>query len=295
MTDRLAFLQPYLAERRELVDGALHRLFPAGDPAKLHEACCWALFGGGKRLRPVLVLAAAELFGADPQDALPAACAVEMIHTYSLIHDDLPCMDDDSMRRGRPTTHVQFGEALALLAGDALLTQAFATVGEAAGYAGDVPAEVRLELATSLSAAAGWRGMVGGQSIDLGFEGDVTDEARLTHLHRLKTGQLFRWSLRAGALIGGASATEVKRLGNYGYVLGLAFQIADDVLDELQDQTERGDDASETPSFTGLMGIEGSRSKARELFAQAEDLLAGFDERADPLRHLAWYAVHRDV
>ena len=293
-------LQGYLKSRRVLVDQALRDHFPPPErwPARLHAACSWTLFGGGKRIRPVLALAAFECVGGSqdqPYDAvLPAACAVEMVHTYSLIHDDLPCMDDDAERRGRPTTHVEFGEALALLAGDALLTEAFRLVADPTAYRGFFDAERALAVSGALARAAGWQGMVGGQSIDLGFEGPVDDEDALAFLHRRKTGELFRFSLFAGATLGDGSPEQVRALAEYGETLGLAFQVADDILDALQDTTERGADASETPSFTGLLGLEESRERAEALADRALASLEGFGPAAEPLRALAWYTVHRD-
>ncbi len=293
-------LSSYLTDRRAVVDAALHRFFPAPErwPQGLYEAAAWALFGGGKRMRPVLALAAFEAVGGGddrPVDAvLPAACAVEMVHTYSLVHDDLPCMDDDDERRGRPTVHVKFGEALALLAGDALLTEAFRLAADPSAYRRSVPAGEILDVTSALARGAGWLGMVGGQSVDLGFEQPVDDESALTFLHRRKTGELFRFSTWAGGLLGGGTPQQVRDLSEYGETLGLAFQISDDVLDELQDTTERGEDASDTPSFPALIGIDASRERAEALLERCHELLSGFDERAEPLRKLAWFAVHRD-
>jgi len=300
MTTSPSELGRYLEDRRAVVDAALHRFFPRPErwPQQLYDASAWALFGGGKRLRPVLALAAFEAVGGSddrPLDAiLPAACAVEMVHTYSLVHDDMPCMDDDAERRGRPTVHVQFGEALALLAGDALLTDALRLVADRQAYRNAVPADEILDAASALARAAGWLGMVGGQSIDLGFEQPVLDEAALTFLHRRKTGELFRFSTWAGGLLGGGTPGQVRALSEYGETLGLAFQISDDVLDELEDQTERGDTAAETPSFPALIGIDASRERAQALLERCHELLEPFDERAEPLRRLAWFAVHRD-
>lgn len=301
MSGPLAFLPGYLEGHRARIDEALEGFFPAPGrwPAKLHEACAWPLFGGGKRLRPVLTLAAFEAAGgltrhSGHRPALPPACAVEMVHTYSLVHDDLPCMDDDDERRGRPTTHVRFGEALALLAGDALLTEAFSLVGRRDAYAGTLDDPAILDLSAALARAAGWLGMVGGQSFDLGFEGPVDTEEAVAFLHRRKTGELFRFSLFAGARAAGAPPDDIERLADYGELLGLAFQVADDVLDDDQDQTERGDEAGDTPSFVTLLGIDGARARAQELHDQARALLDGFGPAAEPLRHLAWYAVNRD-
>lgn len=298
--DDRAMLADYLEVRRELVDRALERFFPAPEawPKRLHEASAWPLFGGGKRLRPVLTIAAFEAVGGEervPVDAaLPAACALEMVHTYSLVHDDMPCMDDDDERRGRPTVHVKYGEPMALLAGDALLTEAFALVLDPEAHRGLVRAEVMVLVAAALARAAGHRGMVGGQSSDLGLEGPVQDEAALRFLHARKTGELFRFALFAGATLGGGDPEQVAGLASYGETLGLAFQISDDILDELQDQGDRSEEASPTPSFPGLVGIDGSRLRAVVLLRRCLELLAPFDRRADPLRALAWFAVHRD-
>jgi geranylgeranyl diphosphate synthase, type II len=293
-------LKAYLVERRFLVDAALQRFLPAPEnwPRTLHDAMSWSLFGGGKRIRPVLSIAAFEAVGGAvdmPFDAvLPAACAVEMLHTYSLIHDDLPAMDDDDVRRGRPTTHIQFGEGAAVLAGDALLTEAFRVVLDPVGYAGTQDHALMTQVGMALARAAGWLGMVGGQALDLGLEDPVATEAGLAFLHRRKTGELFRFSTWSGALLGRGEPGAVTALGDYGETLGLAFQVVDDVLDELEDQTERAGEAAETPSFPALIGIDASRKKAGELMERALDLLSPFGEEADPLRRLAWFTVHRD-
>jgi geranylgeranyl diphosphate synthase, type II len=295
-----ALLADYLETRRTIVDEALARFFPApqGWPGRLHEAQAWPLFGGGKRLRPVMTVAAFEAVGGEarvPVDAvLPAACALEMVHTYSLVHDDMPCMDDDDERRGRATVHVKFGEAMALLAGDALLTEAFSLVLDPEASKGLVPASQMVLVAQALARAAGPRGMVGGQSSDLGFEGPVEDEQALRFLHGRKTGELFRFALFAGGTLGGGEPEQLQALVAYAEALGLAFQISDDVLDELEDQGERTEEASPTPSFPGLIGIDASRERAAALLRRCLGLLEGFDERADPLRALAWFAVHRD-
>jgi len=287
-----------MEERRTQVDDALRRFFPTPNTwgKQLHDASCWALFGGGKRMRPVLALAALEAVSGEaepPYDAvLPAACAVEMVHTYSLIHDDLPCMDDDDKRRGRPTVHIQFGEALALLAGDALLTEAFSLCANADAYGPGIPKDRILRATGMLAQAAGRGGMVGGQSIDLGFEMPVSDEAALTLLHLRKTGELFRFSTAVGALLGGASDSVVDAMGDYGEALGLAFQISDDLLDAAEDEEVR--DAADTPSFPGLLGEELARQRCAELLTRCHELLSNFGPEAEPLRLLAWYAVHRD-
>ncbi len=299
-SDDRAMLADYLEVRRRLVDEALTRFFPEPDGGmrRLHEASAWPLFGGGKRLRPVLTVAAFEAVGGEerlPVDAaLPAACALEMVHTYSLVHDDMPCMDDDDERRGRPTVHVKYSEPMALLAGDALLTEAFALALNPDAYRGLVSTETMVLVAGALARAAGRDGMVGGQSIDLGLEESVDDEEALRFLHARKTGELFRFALFAGATLGGGDPEQVAALAAYGQTLGLAFQISDDVLDELEDQGERSEEASPTPSFPALVGIDGSRERASALLVRCLELLEPFDGRADPLRALAWFAVHRD-
>jgi geranylgeranyl diphosphate synthase, type II len=293
-------LAHYLEVRRARVDQALERFFPSPVtwPKRLYEASAWPLFGGGKRLRPVLTVAAFEAVGGEErvpvEAALPAACALEMVHTYSLVHDDMPCMDDDDTRRGRPTVHVKFGEPMALLAGDALLTQAFALVLDPEAYDGLVSAEAMVLVGAALARAAGQHGMVGGQSSDLGLEGPVVDEEAVRFLHARKTGELFRFALFSGATLGGGSPEQVAALAAYGGTLGLAFQISDDVLDELEDQDERTEEVSPTPSFPALVGIDGSRERASGLLLRCLELLEPFDERADALRALAWFAVHRD-
>jgi geranylgeranyl diphosphate synthase type II len=298
--DDLGRLESYLRPRRALVDEALHRYLPkpARWPAKLHEVMCWSLFGSGKRLRPVLALAAFDAVGGNDDMAydaiLPAACAVEMIHTYSLIHDDLPAMDDDEMRRGRPTSHIRYGEALALLAGDALLTEAFRVALDPAHYCGHADAERIAAVGMALSLAAGMCGMVGGQSSDLGFEGPVSDEAELTFLHRRKTGELFRFAGFAGATLGGGSPEQVQSLSDYGEILGLAFQVQDDLLDASQDSGEDSTEEHTTPSFPALLGVDESRERARQLQRRAHEQLAGLGPRGDTLALLASFAVQRD-
>ncbi len=293
-------LMAWLGERRHLVDEALRKALPAPErwPKNLHEAMCWSLFGGGKRIRPVLVLAAFEAVGGSRdmpfEAALPAACGVEMVHTYSLVHDDLPAMDDDDERRGRPTTHVKYGEGTAVLAGDALLTEAFTAVLDEDAYGGTADHRLMGKVARSLSQAAGWLGMVGGQSLDLGMESPVETHEDLAFLHRRKTGELFRFSCWAGAVLGRGTEAECSALAEYGETLGLSFQVVDDVLDEIQDTSVRAADAAETPSFPALIGLEESQTLAAELADRALELLGEFDELADPLRRLAWFTVHRD-
>jgi geranylgeranyl diphosphate synthase type II len=290
----------WIKERRTLLEEALRRFLPAPErwPLRLHEAMAYSLHGGGKRLRPLLALASWEAaLGPRDQDwnaVLPAACAVEMVHAYSLIHDDLPAMDDSPTRRGLPSSHVKFGEALAILAGDALLTEAFRLVLDGDACGPTLPPERRLALGLLLSECAGLRGMVGGQSLDMGFEGRTDDEATLTFLHRRKTGDLIRCAVEAGALVAGAGPERLAVLRDYAAAFGLAFQVRDDVLDATQDQGLGGRSESETPSFVHVLGLERARGYAQELLERGLAAVESLDERADPLRGLLWVAVHRE-
>ena len=274
----------YLAERAALVDRFLEAaLPPAGEaPADLHAAMRHLVFPGGKRLRPAFALAACEAVGSPPGRALAMAAAVELVHVYSLVHDDLPCMDDDDLRRGRPTVHVAFGEAVAVLAGDALQAQAFAVL--ARGGA-EVTADARLAALAELAAAAGSRALVGGQAEDLAFAGGALELAQIERIHERKTAALFAAACAGGARVGGAGADDVARLRRFGIAVGLAFQAADDVLDAEKD---------EACSLVRALGVEGTRARAAERLAQGLRELEGFGERAEPLRDLARFAVARE-
>jgi geranylgeranyl diphosphate synthase type II len=293
-------IERYLKERAELVERALessvvHSQVPG---APLLEAMRYSLLAGGKRLRPILALAASEAVGGELADAIGLACALEMIHTYSLIHDDLPCMDDDDLRRGRPTNHKVYGEALATLAGDGLLTDAFKVLARSAP--GRVPAAVVLEVVAELSEAAGSAGMVIGQAIDILSEGKPTDLPNLEYLHARKTGALFLAAVRGGALLGGGDPTQLEALTAYGRALGLAFQVIDDILDveataeQLGKRTQK-DDAHGKATYPALMGVEKSRAFAQELKQRAIGSLAPLDHRAEPLRRLAAFVVERSL
>lgn len=294
MNDAAAFLD----RQRARVDAALADLFPpvVAAPHRLIEAMRYALLGGGKRLRPVLALAACASVGGDEEAALPVACAVELVHAYSLVHDDLPAMDDDALRRGRPTVHVAFDEAVAILAGDALLTEAFALLART-GAATPRPRRL-LQATRELADAAGARGMVGGQAADLAAEGGEIDLALVEFIHVRKTGALLLAAIRAGGLVGGASATQLRCLTRYGECIGLAFQIADDVLDAAGDPATTGkmpgrDRARGKATFPAAVGVPAARQRARDLREQALDALRGWSEAADPLRLLAHRAVDR--
>ncbi|MFZ5477129.1 MAG: polyprenyl synthetase family protein [Myxococcota bacterium] len=245
-------------------------------PPKLGEACRYPLSTGGKRIRPLLAYAAAEAVAGDWRVATPAALAIELVHTYSLVHDDLPCMDDDDERRGRPTVHVVYGEGVAVLVGDALLTEAFAVVPPA--------------LAGDLARAAGARGMIAGQAMDVGMGGPVADRATLEKLHAAKTGALIRCAVRIGARSAGASDPVLAALDAYARAVGLAFQVWDDVLDADQDAGDTG-----PPSYVRLLGVDGAGSYARQLADEALAALAHLPGDATALRLIAEFTVRRTL
>lgn len=277
-------VEAYLGERSSLVNRYLEEVVPPASesPADLHAAMRHLLFPGGKRLRPALVFAGCEAAGSPVEKALPAAAAVELVHNYSLIHDDLPCMDDDDERRGRPTVHVAFGEALAVLAGDALLALAFEVL---ASGPGDAEAERRLAALRDLARAAGSRGLVGGQSDDLTFPADEEDGAAIESVHRRKTAALIAASVVNGARLGGADADLLERLRCFGEAVGVAFQIADDLLDWGKE---------EPCSLARVLGPVGARARAEELLEGALARIEDLGQRAEPLRELARFAVRRD-
>lgn len=254
----------------------------------------YSLFAGGKRVRPVLVLASCEAVGGDAKDALNTACAFECIHTYSLIHDDLPAIDNDDLRRGRPTCHKAFGEAAAILAGDALLTTAFDIIAKT---------EIKdkgavLKVVRELSRAAGSTGMIGGQMIDIESEGKEITFPVLEYIHIHKTGELIRAAVRCGAMLGDAGEDGLKKLTRYGEAVGLAFQIADDILDvegssEEMGKPSGGDKAKGKATYPSIIGLEESRNRASELVDVALESLSGFDKKAEPLREIAKYIIAR--
>jgi geranylgeranyl diphosphate synthase type II len=282
----------YLLERSALVDAALDASLPSAEepPARLHAAMRHLVFPGGKRLRPVLALAGAEALGAAPELALPAAVAVELVHTYSLVHDDLPCMDDDPQRRGRPSVHVAFGEATAVLAGDALLTLAFEVLasdrpGASPAERGPGPmAERRLAAAGELARAAGSRALVGGQADDLALGAAEADAQRIESIHRRKTAALIAASISCGALLAGGGRDEVGRLRRFGGAVGVAFQIADDLLDAGSD---------DGCSLVRVLGADAARERGEELLALALREIAPLGGAAEPLRALALFALRR--
>ncbi|MCP1337449.1 polyprenyl synthetase family protein [Futiania mangrovi] len=289
-----------LAARAEEVDAALARLLPRTDAndggGRLAEAMRYAALGPGKRMRPFLVLETAHLFAVDPARAVRAAAAIECVHAYSLVHDDLPAMDDDDMRRGRATVHRAFDEATAILAGDGLLTLAFEIVCDPRTHE---DAHVRAELALKIAQAAGWAGMVGGQMLDLTAERGAADETQVTRLQRMKTGALIAVACEAGGLLGKAGPQAMKALAGYAHDLGLAFQIADDLLDvtgeadKVGKATGKDADAGKT-TFVDILGVEGAKARARLLVDQAVEHLAHFDGRAESLRAAARFTVERE-
>ncbi|MBU8975056.1 MULTISPECIES: (2E,6E)-farnesyl diphosphate synthase [unclassified Lysobacter] len=287
-----------LARWRERADAALHRALPDphSPPQRLHAAMRHAVLLGGKRMRPLLVYAAGATFGANA-DALDApAVAVELIHAYSLVHDDLPAMDDDALRRGQPTVHVAFDEATAILAGDALQSLAFEVLAST-----DAPDATRVELLRTLAVASGAAGMCGGQALDLAATGNGASlpVQALERLHSLKTGALIRAAVRMGALCGGASGDEIERLDRYAAALGLAFQVRDDILDIEGDSATLGktagkDIAQDKATFPALIGLDASRARLDELRRAMDEALAPFGERANTLAALGRMAIERD-
>ena len=290
-------LEEYLANRRGLVDAALDQAVPSEHayPETIHRAMRHSLFAGGKRIRPILSMAASEAVGADVAAAERPACALELIHTYSLIHDDLPALDNDDYRRGRPTCHKVFGDAMAILAGDALLTLAFRVLAELT----DVPSERRVRMIAELASAAGTvDGMIGGQVADIEAEGKKIDAAHLDYIHRSKTGALLRASVHIGAIHGGANQEQFAALSEYGFHIGLAFQIVDDILDvvgstESLGKTAGKDAEQQKATFPALYGLEASRAKADEHLAKALEALRPAGERSARLREIAGHIVNR--
>jgi geranylgeranyl diphosphate synthase type II len=257
----------------------------------------YSIFAGGKRIRPILMIAACESVGGDPERVMSAACAMEMIHTYSLIHDDLPAMDDDDFRRGRPTNHKVFGEATAILAGDALLTEAFILLSNPEANR-EIDPEIIRRVVHTIARCAGSLGMVGGQVVDMESEGKKIDFPTLEYIHTHKTGALILASIQAGALIGGADDRAFAALTRYGEAAGLAFQVADDILDVVGDQAQLGkdvgsDQARGKATYVALLGLEEARRRALELRDVALTALDALGEPAEPLRSIASYIVDR--
>lgn len=291
-------IERYLDQQRALVDQELERLLPAAEecPPVIHRAMRYAVFAGGKRLRPILCLESGRLLGGKEDNLLPLAGALELIHTYSLIHDDLPALDNDDLRRGKPTCHRAFGEAMAILAGDALLTRAF----EVLSSPGPLPAERKLQVIHALASAIGTQGgMVAGQVVDLATAGQKPDAARLEFIHSAKTGAFIRVAVRAGAICAAAPEPDLERLTEYGAKAGLAFQIVDDLLDVLGSKEALGkavgkDGKQLKATYPALYGIEESRRIASKLVQEACEVLEPYGGRAEKLQQIAQYLLVRN-
>ena len=294
----MADLNQSLGDAASQVEDFIDKLLAVEDAAEqcLHEAMRYAALDGGKRLRPFLLMQSASLFGVSKRSALRTGAALELIHCYSLVHDDLPAMDDDDLRRGKPTVHKKFDEATAILAGDALLTLAFEVLSHDETHAN---AGVRCHLVSALAKAAGSHGMVGGQMIDLQAENKSLNIGQITRLQRLKTGELIAYACEGGAILGQASNTAHEALRGYAHDVGLAFQIADDLLDvegrvEKVGKAVNKDEDAGKATFVSILGVERARSQANRLADQAIEHLAIFDEKADLLRRAARFVVERE-
>lgn len=288
----------YPEDKRLLVENALNDFSSSGGkyPKLIYEAMRHSLLSGGKRFRPVLLLVTAEVFGANPLDIIPAACAIEFVHTYSLIHDDLPSIDDDATRRGRPTCHIVFGEDIAILAGDGLFAEAFYLLAEKQMV--DNPNKI-VRVIKELSDASGSRGMIGGQVLDVLSTGKKIDTDTLEFIHTHKTGKLIRASCRIGAILAGASADELKAVSDYAEYLGLAFQITDDILDIVGETTSLGkepgsDERKKKATFPSIFGLDRSRELAKEAVSGAKKALKSIDKNVSPLINLADFVYERN-
>lgn len=290
-------LKTYLATRAAEVDAALDAFLPKAKerPATIHAAMRYSVFAGGKRLRPVLCLAAAEACGGEISDALAPACAVELMHTYSLVHDDLPAMDDDDLRRGRPTCHKVYGEGMAVLCGDALLTESFIVLAR-------TPASKRYgarEYITELAETGGSRKLIGGQVMDLEGEGKQLTQRDLVRIHEAKTAALLTTSLRLGGMTANASPAKLEALTKFGHALGLAFQVIDDILDvtqstEVLGKTAGKDEAVEKSTYPAILGLDASRKEAARLTKAAMEALEPFGKKGVRLREIAEYLLQRE-
>jgi geranylgeranyl diphosphate synthase type II len=293
-------LQKYLSRNKKYIETALDKIIikETEYPDTLYKAVRYSIFAGGKRIRPILMIAAAQAVGGKKEDVLYPACAVEMIHTYSLIHDDLPAMDNDNLRRGKPTCHRVYGNAAAILAGDALLTEAFAVLTNKRFTKNKKPALV-MDVINDISTAAGYRGMIAGQMVDMELQGGDIDFAKLEFLHIHKTGALICACVKAGAKIGGASPKRLKQLVRYGERIGLAFQIVDDILDITGEKDLTGKESGQDKklgkiTYPKVVGIRESKNIANELLSSALDSIKSFDKNADALREIARYIIKRN-
>lgn len=291
-------LKQYIAEKREAVDSFFHSYFKEQrEPSVLQQAMAYSLFAGGKRIRPLLALASYEACGGDPAEIVPYASTLELVHTYSLIHDDLPAMDNDDLRRGKPTNHKIYGEAIAILAGDALLTEAFSILSDPS-FSGIVKEVQLLRALREIALASGLNGMVAGQAQDLLSENFDPDHETLEFIHMHKTAALIRASVMMGPILYGSSKDILDALSEYGNNIGLAFQVIDDILDIEGDTKELGkpigsDERSNKMTYPSLYGIEKSRDIAKNLISSAVSSLSSFSSKADPLREIANYLLNR--
>lgn len=289
-------LKPWLKAQQKSIDAELKRLLPRENvrPATIHKAMRYSIFAGGKRIRPILCLAAAEACGGNPENALAPACAVEIMHTYSLVHDDLPCMDDDDLRRGRPTSHKVFGEGVAVLCGDALLTEAFAIIAE-------TPASKRYSAKNyvrELASTGGSKKLIGGQILDLEGEGKSLTKKQLIQIHEAKTAALLTSSIRLGAMTANVTPAKLEALTEFGYNLGLAFQVIDDILDVTQTTEQLGktagkDQAVDKSTYPAILGLEKSRKEAARLTKKSLNALKPFHKKSAKLEQIAHYMLDR--
>lgn len=291
-------LKDYLERSRRVINTEMERIFlSTGQKSRINEAMAYSITAGGKRVRPALCMAAAEAVGTSDSDIVSAACAIEMIHTYSLIHDDLPAMDDDELRRGRPTCHVAFDEATAILAGDALLTLAFETLAAAAADSRKEPG-LWIEIISILASASGHQGMIKGQMQDIEAEKTPLTLDQLEQMHALKTGAIIVASVQTGAILGGGNRDQIRMLGEYAGFIGLAFQVMDDILNvtgnpELMGKAIGTDLEKNKSTYPVLMGLAGSKKFSVNLISKSLRVLDNFDNRSQPLKALANYIISR--
>jgi len=279
----------FLEDKKNNIDKALDEYLPSEEksPSIIHKAMRYSVFGGGKRIRPILTLATAELFGKDTESVIKAACGIELIHTFSLIHDDLPSIDNDDFRRGKPSNHKVFGEAIALLAGDALLVSGFDLIIKNSDVK-EIKKQSILQLIKEISFYIGTENMLGGQVEDITLKNEDISKEDLVDLYMKKTAALICFSIRAGAILSGAKKRQLKALNKYGENIGLAFQIIDDMLDIMQDQRDVG-----RPTYANKYGIKESKSECERLIKEAKDSLKIFDQNAETLRNIADYLLAR--
>ena len=292
-------LAAYLSDKQQLIESALSNYLPDASAGRLTQAMAYSLMNGGKRLRPILCMAACESMGGTSAQVLPVACAIEMIHTYSLIHDDLPALDNDVLRRGRPTCHMAFDEATAILAGDGLLTLSFQLLSEIDDVPAYVSRDIQLTLISLISKAAGYQGMIEGQMRDLLSEGQTISLQALEGLHLLKTGSMIEASVVSGTLLGGGSPEAVSRMKQYARCIGLAFQIQDDILNiegdpDIMGKSAGTDKLHKKGAYPALLGLEKAKVLAEELIDKALLHIDIFDSNSDPLRAIALYTIRRN-